>query len=406
MQIRLLVPALAIAALALPAPSPALSLKDPCRELDVPCNRFAFRLFERLRSKDPMGNLFLSPWNVSAALAMTLNGADGPTRDAMLRTLEMEGLSLEEMNRGFAGYLESLRAPGKGVSLSMAQALWSRKGLALDPAFTERCRKGYGAEASELDFSDPAAPDILDAWVSKQTRGKIPEIAPRPMPEDLAMVLASAIHFQGDWTVPFEKDLTKQAFFLGAGLRNKPTGVWMMERTDTFAYVQGDGFQAAALPYGDGRFEMVLLLPDERRTLDSLGDALSMKGWTDWRPRMTLRKGTVQLPRFSCTWGSSLKEALEDLGMGVAFGPGADFSKARAEKDLWIGEIRHKAFLSVDETGTEAAAVTSVEKCFGCVEPPEAEKPFLLRCDRPFFFAIRDTRTGIPLFLGVLNNPS
>lgn len=399
------VAALSLCVLALPPSAPARSMDAPYRGVDVPCSRFAFRMLEALREKAPEGNLAFSPLNVSTVLAMTLNGCSGAAREAMLRALSAEGLSEEDLNRGYAALLESFREPGKGVSLSLAQTLWVQKGLPLEPGFLDRCRQGFGAEPSQLDFSDPKAPDVIDAWVSKQTRGRIPSIASRPMPPDLALVLAGAVHFKGDWAVPFDKALTKQAFFYGAGPRNKPPGVWMMERTDEFAHVRGEGFQAAALPYGDGRFEMIVLLPDEGKTLADLGNAISMEGWTGWRPRMAFRKGTVQLPRFKIEWGDSLKEALSSLGMGRTFAPGEEFRRM-GPGELYIGEVRHKAFVAVDETGTEAAAATAVEMCFGCAKPPQEEKPFVLRCDRPFFFAIRDTRTGIPLFLGVLNDPA
>ena len=367
-------------------------------------SRFSFKLYDQLLKRRNNDNTFVSPASVMLALAMTYNGADGTTRQAMARTLELEGMSLDDVNRAFADLKSALAPDDPKIQLKIANSLWVRNGFTLNPAFIERNKQHYAAEIANLDFADPAAPKTINSWVNKNTEGKIAKIVDRINPGDV-LFLINAIYFKGQWQFEFKKEDTKpDVFRLGDG---KQKELSMMSQSGKYFYYKGKDFQSVALPYGKGRVSMYVFLPDEEKGLDQFEKDLTPENWDTWLKSFRLTPGDLMLPRFKVEWEAELKEALKALGMAEAFDPArADFSqmgKVGPGQRLFISQVKHKSWCEVNEEGTVAAAVTSVGVGLTSVQQPQT--PFVMKVDHPFFFAIRDNQTGVVLFMGSVRNP-
>jgi serpin B len=364
--------------------------------------KFSLKLYEQLLKQRPNTNTFISPASVMLALAMTYNGADGTTREGMARALELEGMSLEDVNRSFADLKSALASTDPKIQLKIGNSLWVRNSFALNPAFAERNKQHYAAQIASLDFSDPAAPRIINSWVNKNTEGKIDKIIDKINSEDI-LFLINAIYFKGQWQSEFKKENTKPDVFRLAGGEEKQ--VSMMSRSGNFSYYKGKGFQSVALPYGKGGVRMFVFLPDEMRSLKEFEQDLTPENWEGWMKSFRSLPGDLMLPRFKVDWESKLNDALIALGMEEAFNPQrADFSQMTNQNSgngLYISSVVHKALCEVNEEGTVAAAVTSVTMGLTSAPPP----PFSMKVDRPFFFAIRDDQTGVILFMGSVKNP-
>jgi serpin B len=252
-----------------------------------------------------------------------------------------------------------------------------------------------------LDFGNPGAADIINAWVSSETKGKIQGIVDPPIHPTTIMFLINAIYFKGDWTHRFPKDKTTQANF--SGLNGASGPVPLMELRDTLPYAETDSYQAVDLPYGGRAFSMTVLLPKANHSVQELVADLSPGMWNQVVAGLTRKEGTVYLPRFRLEWGRELNDDLQAMGMVVPFGGGADFSGLSDEalqRGLYISKVKQKTYVDVNEEGTEAAGVTSVEL-------REFANPdhFLFRADRPFLFVIRERFSQTILFAGVMVEP-
>jgi serine protease inhibitor len=359
---------------------------------------FGMRLFKQVAAQEGTANIFLSPASVALALHMTYNGSAGKTREAMAQALGLQGLSLEELNSANADLLALLASPDPKVQLAIANSLWARQGIGFKPDFLERNRGFYQAEVTELNFDDPAASKTINGWVEQKTNGLIKQIVEAQIDPLTIMFLINAIYFKGTWSTEFDPKLTHDVpFTLADGSTiQRP----MMLREDKVRYLKGDGFRAVALPYGAGRVSMYLFLPDAESSLSRFVSALDAQRWDQWMGQFQEDEKTVQLPRFKLEYEISLNDALVALGMGAAFDSGqADFSEL-VDVPAYISEVKHKSVVEVNEEGTEAAAVTSVRASTTSVNLEGT-----ITFDRPFFFAIRDDKTGAVLFMGTLADP-
>ncbi|MGQ9791012.1 MAG: serpin family protein [Armatimonadota bacterium] len=364
-------------------------------------NQFGFALLQELRAGDKEGNILLSPVSVTLALAMTYNGAAGETEQAMAKAMYLNGMDKEALNQAVLDLRQSLQKAGPNVELTIANSLWARQGETFKQQFLQTNQRYFDAQVRVLDFNDPNAPGTINRWVDSHTKGKIKKIV-QDIPSNTVMFLINAIYFNGKWQKPFDKALTQlKPFHLASG-EQKP--VQMMKQEGRFAYLKGEGFQMISLPYGGGRLSMVIALPDEGVRLAEWLDTLDAEKWKEWTSRLAMAEGELQLPRFKMDYDKTLNNALKSLGMEVAFICGrADFTRMGEGPDLFIQKVHHKAVVEVNEEGTEAAAVTSVQVGVKSVQLPRP--PFKMVVDRPFLFAIRDTRTGIVLFLGAVYEP-
>ena len=381
---------------------------------------FALDLYRQLRTKD--GNLFFSPYSISTALAMTYGGARGNTQAEMAKVLHFAPPQ-RDLHPAFGAIARALKADPKkaGYELHVANRLWGRKGHAWERAFLGSTQEHYGAGLEELDFrNDPdGSRKTINAWVEKQTQDKIKELLKRGVINPyVALVLTNAIYFKGDWASQFDKKRTKDAPFgvLPPGKSAILPRVPLMYQKADFRYalgryegVDGGSVQALELPYQGEQLSMVVLLPNKvRGRLDgSLGDlekALSPATLQAWVARLRKQEVHVSLPRFKMTCEFRLKKVLQAMGMKDAFVMGvAEFTgmrKTAKSEGLHVSAVVHKAFVDVNEEGTEAAAATAV-----VMEDEAYHPPVIFRADRPFLFLIRHNETGSILFLGRVMNP-
>ena len=379
-------------------------LKKVDPRLVAASSKFTFKLYEQAVKTRGSQNLFISPTSVMLALAMTYNGAEGETRRAMADALGFGSMSLEEVNRAAADLISALRSSDPKVQLKIANSIWTRKGFTPKPAFLQRTKDNYGAEVASLDFASPTAVATINSWVSKNTEGKIEKIIDG-IAADKIMFLINAIYFKGDWQVSFDKEKTKDDVFRLAGGSQKKLP--MMFRSGKYLYQKGKDFQAVILPYGTGKVSMYVFLPDENTSLDQFERNVTHENWETWMGGFGLAPGDLTLPRFKVEYEAKLNDMLKALGMSVAFdGTRADFSgiaDVSGGNRIFISEVKHKAFAEVNEEGTVAAAVTSVE--MSLTSAPPRQENFVMKVDRPFFFAIRDHATGNVLFMGSVVDP-
>lgn len=365
--------------------------------------KFGFKIFAELLKEGVDQNIFISPSSIAFALAMVYNGAAGETKEAMARALEVGEMPLEEVNHANSILKEILEKADPEVQLDIANSLWGREGISFKPDFIRRNKEFYGAEVAALDFGSPEAVSIINDWVQDNTNGKIDKIVDNINPLTI-LFLINAIYFKGKWSEEFDPEETEEdIFYLLEGSRKK---VPMMYQSDDYRYYRGERFQAVSLPYGEKRISMYIFLPDRDYSLEEFYEQLNAENWKSWMSQFSFKEGEICLPRFKLEYEVTLNDALKALGMGVAFDPIAANFEGMCEIlqgiNFYISKVKHKTFVEVNEEGTEAAAATSVEMVMLAVRP---EQPFSMVVDRPFFFAIRDNKTGTLLFMGSIVDP-
>ena len=380
-------------------------------------NAFAFNLYQFLAEGN--GNLFYSPYSISLALAMTYAGAHGETEQQMADTLHFilsqdrlhpafNSLDLELARRGEGakGKDGEGTRPGRrvqGFRLNIVNALWGQDGYECLPEFLDILAENYGAGLRILDFVK--APEesrvTINDWVSDQTEGRIEDLIPKGLIDTLTrLVLTNAIYFNAAWSRPFEERLTDDGTF--HLLDGSEVTVPMMQQMESFGYAEGEGYQAVELPYDGHELSMVILLP-EAGQFEEFEGSLDAKRVDAILQDLTPSRVALTMPKFELESDFSLAQVLVAMGMPDAFSMAADFSGMDGTHELFIKDVVHKAFVSVDEAGTEAAAATAVVVAEKAMMP---EEPVEVTVDRPFVFLIRDIETGTILFVGRVVNPS
>jgi serine protease inhibitor len=362
-------------------------------------NKFGIKLFRKIIEEEKDKNVFISPLSVSVALGMTHNGANGETQEAMQKTLELSGLTVQEVNESYKSLIELLTGLDPKVRFQIANSIWYRQELSFEKEFIDLNKKYFNAEVRGLNFNDPNAPKTINAWVDKNTNGKIKEIVDAPIDPLMVMFLINAIYFKGFWTYQFDKDLTKDDLFTLPDGSKKACK--MMKQKGELQYFENADFQAIDLPYGDGDFSMSIFLPHPEKNIDSLIAKFNQENWNLWIGSFSKHELTLYLPKFTLEYELTLNDVLKALGMGIAFDPlKADFSKMyKGPESLFISKVKHKTFVDVNEEGTEAAAVTSVGLAMTSVGT-------IMRIDRPFVFVIRENKSQTILFIGKIVEPT
>ena len=383
-------------------PRPLTSVERQASEAD---NRFGFKLFRALSEAERDTNLFISPLSVSMALGMTMNGASGETLAAMQGTLERAGLSEEEINASYQSLTELLTNLDPKVTIQIANSIWIREGFAVEPPFVDASETYFDAAVREMDFNSPATVQAINGWVDEQTRGKIDKIIETIDP-DVVMFLINAIYFKGTWTYEFDEAETRDEPFTQHD--GTDVQVPMMRQKADLPYFETEAFQAVDLPYGDSLFSMTVLLPREGHDVDDLAAEIDAERWNEWMGRFRTMGVDLRLPRFKLEYEKELNDVLKALGMEAAFDPDqANFSRINDPKrsgrldSLYIKFVKHKAFVEVNEEGTEAAAVTVVAIAIECAGCGGSAVPVYV--DRPFVFALRERHSGAVLFIGKVN---
>lgn len=365
-------------------------------------NAFALDLYAELKNRD--GNLFFSPHSISTALAMTYAGARGSTEKQMAEVLHFD-LEQKRLHPAFRELLDQLETGEgeRGYQLSVANALWGQKGYEFLEKFLNLTKENYGAGLSELDFigSTETARQTINTWVERETEDKIKElIKPGVLDQMTRLVLTNAIYFKGFWESQFEEEMTQPAAF--TLVSGEKVQVPTMHRTADFKYAEAEDFQALELPYKGGDLSMTIFLPKETGGLAALEQSLTAEKLATWLSSLGEQEVIVALPKFKMTSEFSLAEVLKSMGMTDAFDEDkADLSGMSGKKDLFITAVLHKAFVEVNEEGTEAAAATGV--VVGLTAAPPRQPVF--RADHPFLFLIRDLRSNSILFVGRVMDP-
>lgn len=357
---------------------------------------FGLELLRETVALDDRPNVVLSPLSASMALGMTMNGTDGATFEAMRSALAFEGMTQAEINGAYADLITLLTDLDPAVRFEIANAIWTNEDVPFHQAFLDVVSDAFGARTESSDFADPATLDAINRWADESTDGLIEKILDQLDPKQVAILL-NAIYFDGAWTTRFDPDDTRVgAFTLADG---STVDVEMMSISDEEVPLGGgDGYSAAELPYGGGAYAMVIVVPhDDARAFVA---GLDLEGWRSIIDGLSPREvDALSIPKLTLTYDAYLNDALKAMGMEVAFGPGADFTRmSPVGHELCIDFVRQKTFLEVDERGTRAAAVTAVG--IGPVS-------FVgLIADRPFLFAIRERLSGTILFTGLIGDPT
>lgn len=388
------------------AEAPTAKTKLNCGDLPELCavtqahTDFGLSVFQAVnREADELDNLFLSPFSISTALTMTTNGARGQTLTDMMSTLKIGDMDLNAVNTAYQQLLQKLPELDEHVQLQVANSIWHRLGFPIKQSFLDMNINHFQSLVNAADFSDPATVDLINAWVNEHTNGLIQSIVD-DIPPEMVMYLINAIYFKGEWTRPFDPENTRASDFTREDGSKVNTNLMSYGET-ILPFFQNEQMMMADLPYGDSVFTMTVLLPKEGYRVDELIDGLSLTNWENWTSQLKDAKLHFAMPKFKITYEKELKPFLKQLGMDIAFSPGqADFTNI-ADAELYIDGVMHKAFVEVNEEGTEAAAVTSVS--VGVTSVPSY--PYMI-LDRPFVFVIRENQTNEILFLGKLADPS
>lgn len=362
-------------------------------------NAVAFELFKRASDElGPRDNIMLSPVSLNAALAMTANGAVGQTKEEMYRAMGLEGVDENAVNRYYQKLISGLPLVDPSSTLDVANSIWYREGFSVLPPFLDTNREFFNASVEALDFGDVAAPDRINSWVDLHTHGKIPSIV-EDIPDHMVMFLINAVYFKGMWQHPFDPGQTTQRMFNLED--NRPVTTDFMRLEASFPLYQGEVADIIELPYGEGQYSMVVVKPKAGNTpTDVINHLATSGGWDNWTEGLRSSRVNLQLPKFKFSYDRTLNADLMGLGMTRAFTGQADFSRINPNADLFISEVKQKTFVEVNEEGTEAAAVTSVG--VGVTSVPVVT-PFDV--DSPFLFVIRESKSGLILFIGQVNDP-
>ena len=361
-------------------------------------NDFSFALLARAAAASDEPNLVLSPLSASMALGMLLNGATGETRAEMERALAVAGMDAHDIDAGYRDLIALITGLDSEVELAIGNAIWAHEGVEFEQAFLDTAASYFDATVRVLDFGDPASADVINDWVREQTRGRIEEMVEEIDPMAV-MFLMNAIYFRGDWTRPFDPERTRPAPFTRAdGSIVEVPMMDMDEAAHLFAQRQ-DGTKAIDLSYSRGAYSMTIVLPPEGEDAMAFAASLDRARWDQLVAELdSVGRVLVRMPKFTLEHERVLNDDLEALGMRRVFTDTAELD-ALTSADVYVHEVKQKTFLAVDEIGTEAAAVTSVEVRVVSMPPH-------IFLDRPFVFAIRERLSGVVVFAGVVGDPS
>jgi serpin B len=379
-------------------------LSEQEAELVDGAGHFGFDLMHQLVDNAPNQNHFVSPLSILMAYGMTMNGAEGETYAQMQDTFGMEGMSREEINESARELITLLTQFDDDVQFNIANSIWYRDSFSVEEDFLATNQDYYDAVIEAADFGDPETVDRINSWVDDKTEGLIDEIVQGPIDPLTVMYLINAIYFNGDWTVPFDPENTQTKPFHLADGTTVETDMMQLEQQEEILYRQGEDYEAVNLYYGDAGFAMTLVLPDEDVGLENWVQDLNWNKWQELTKGFNRVTLSLDMPKFETEYEiEDFKNVLQQMGITDAFDPAkSDFSRINPTRDdLYISDTRHKTFVRVNEEGTEAAAVTSVE-----ISETSIPQSVQISFDRPFLYIIREVESETILFMGTMNDPS
>lgn len=366
-------------------------------------NTFGFNLLQTIFEDESEENLFISPTSVLVALSMLYNGADGMTQDEIAKTLQLEGIDVDNLNKANAAFLTLFNQETDDITVKLANSIWINDDFEFQEEFKQRMDKYYAAKTEAVDILDHTSVKKINDWVSQATNEKIEKMI-QNLPSNFVALLINAIYLDAAWTIPFDKSLTEERSFYITD--NMDVTVPLMMKRDHFNYLETDQFQAVQLPYGEkASIHMTVMLPKEDLVVDELLKTMVYDDWKKWQTKFSEQEGTVLLPKFTLEYETILNDYLIDLGMPSAFSEQADLTKlVKDSNDLFVSEVKQKSFLDVNEEGTEAAAATSI--MIVEMSAVDGDEPFYMEVNRPFIITITDVETDAILFIGVIKDPS
>lgn len=374
-----------------------INLPPESAELVKSDNAFGLNLFKAINEREnPSENVMISPLSISLALTMTYNGAESETKKAMEEAMFLSGFSRDEINALNKQLVTALLTHDPSVQLEIANSIWYRNDFQIKPEFASVNQENYDAMIQALDFSDPKTKDVINSWVAEKTHDKIEDIVDQIKAESF-MFLINAIYFKGEWKYQFApRDTREGDFYLADGTIAKAD---FMHGEFDVNMLQNDLFTAIELPYGKGNWSMFVMVPQYEKSLDDLLVDFKPEKWAEWQKSFHPASDvSITFPKFTFEYEKSLKEVLSAMGMERAFTSAADFSGILDGGGIQISDVKHKTFIEVNEEGTEAAAVTSVE-----MELTSAGNFFA--ANRPFVFVLAEKSTSTILFLGKFMKP-
>lgn len=376
----------------------ACSTEDSVSELSDEMNTFAFKLYQQL-AKESEGNVFFSPYSIFVALAMTYEGAKNETADEMQQLLSFP--QQDDITLCSFGKIYNLLNHENDYILHTANALWIKEEYPFLASYLQYIEDYYMGKTTEVDFTNSQqAADLINQWIMQQTNNKIKDLIQSTDINPLtALILTNAIYFKGNWKYAFDSDLTtNRSFWISS---NKSIQVPMMNQGDTdltFNYTETEDMQIIKMPYKGDELSMIVYLPKDHN-VSNVEDNLTSSHFKTWNALLSPQTVNIVFPKFTLNPEYSLKEPLMNLGMVNPFTNDADFSGMTGKHDLFIEKVKHKAFISVDEQGTEAAAATSVHMTLKAVQST------LFKADHPFVYCIVHEETNTILFMGRVSNP-
>lgn len=365
---------------------------------------FGLDVLDKINETTDQENHFISPTSIFIALAMLNHGADGKTKEEIKQTLHLKDFDDTAISESLAALLTKLNESSNDTELHLANSIWLDEQYHIQEDYRKTIDNHYLAKTTEIDATNPASADLINQWVSQQTNEKIKEIIDTPLNDEFVSLLANAVYFKGAWSFPFNEELTEEKdFFLQDGTKIQ---IPMMTLHEKLSYSKQDKYETVRLPYGENQdMSMYLFLPSEEIGLKEIQRELQNHSIENIKKDLTEKEGTVILPKFTLENEIELHPILKTLGMETAFDKDhANFPHMIEEDNpIWVSKVKHKTYLKIDEKGTEAAGVTSVE-----IETTSAplEEPFTMEFNRPFLMLIMEDTTNTPLFIGTIYHPN
>jgi len=356
-------------------------------------NQFGYNLFVKLNETDN-GNIFISPISLSLALGMTMNGAKNATLSEMKNTLQFNGYSNTEINNVYSNMLKELKSDDSKIILSIANSIWLRNNFDVESSFIETCSKYFSSKTSTLDFSLPSASQTINSWIEDNTNGKIRNMIEDNIKPDVMMYLINALYFKGLWTYTFDSKYTKEDYFTPED--GKTAKIQMMAQSGKYNHLAENNVQIVELPYGNGSYSMLILLPSDG--IDNFLSSNNLSSLENYFASMKPDSGTIYIPKLKIEYENELSNILPLLGMKEAFTQSADFTAMHKAGGLYISRVKHKTYLEITEEGTEASAATVVEMVKTSIGP------FSMKVNKPFLLIIRKKNNSI-LFIGKIAKP-
>lgn len=373
-------------------------------KVESAANSFSASLFDQVAAGEQGKNFFISPFSVSMALAITLNGASGQTYTDMAKTLGLSGVSNAQINDSYQSLMAMFSGLDPSVKFDIANSIWFRNTFAVQDSFVNVDSTFFDAKVAPLDFNSPNAANVINSWVSSHTNGKIQSVIQLPIDSSQVMFLINALYFDGCWKYSFDSKNTRlDSFYLPNGSTESDS---MMVVHDTLNYYSDSVFTVVELPYGDTDYSMIVLLPTRAASAMSTIGTLSEGEINGIIGGLKPEDVQLTLPKFKVKYSTKLNGVLGKMGMGNAFSGAADFTRINPEVHLCISEVLHKTYIDVNEQGTEAAAVTVVDVATVSIAGGHPISPIMVDANRPFAFLIKENRGNTILFMGSVVQPS